>query len=135
FQLNTLITKVLIDQNGNGVEDLSDFSPLTEGGAYYVVSVAKVGGGHLFTDTLGRAAVPSVNHANIDLGTYVATVTANTAPGFGWIQTAGAVQETVHVTTSGASPQYLWLNYKGITVSGVKYEDHNGNGTKDGAGD
>ncbi len=127
FKLNTIKVQLFVDQNGNGVKEGPDINPLP--GALFEASEFSKNGVVLYYDTLGRGAVNEIIHNNLDTGTYVSTQVINTPAG--WVRTLGADAMNVTVTTSGASQNIVRMDYKLIGVSGVKFDDLNGNGVND----
>ncbi len=127
FTLNTIKVQLFIDQNGNGVKEVADVNALP-GSLYEVYELSK-NGVVLFSDTLGRNVVTEFTHFGLDTGTYVSTQIVGTPAG--WVRTAGSNVMNVSVVSSGATHNVLRMDYKLLNVSGVKFNDLNGNGVND----
>jgi hypothetical protein len=125
FKLNTIHVRLAIDQNGNGVKDGPDSSPVPHLEVYEFTH----NGIHISYDTLGLGVVNEVIHNNLDTGVYVSTQVVGTPAG--WVRTYGSNAMTYTVTTSAASPNIDRLDYKPFHASGRVFEDHNGDGDVD----
>lgn len=119
-----------IDVNGNGVWDgVGDNQPLP-GGATENFEFRK-NGVLVATKTLGNGTGGDfVQYGDLDVGTYSFTILGT--PPLAWTRTLdyGGSASFV-VATSGQVPQIHFLDYQAPEVSGVKFEDLNGNGVKD----
>ena len=103
------------DHNGNGVRDTGDQG---------------LAGWHILVNGVDRATTDSSGNwsvANLAPGTYIVQEVAQP----NWITTAGTTGYTV---TASSGVDNSNLNFGGIaniTLSGTKWEDHNGNGVRD----
>jgi SdrD B-like protein/type IX secretion system substrate protein len=115
----------LVDLNGNGIKEAGDVTPLPS--AVTAKFYLKKGATIVDSVTLGNL-VTNVTLAR-DTGSYTFTE-ASVTPG--WVRTFPATANTSFVVdTSGISLTVTYMNFKMITLSGVKYEDKNGNGVRD----
>jgi len=119
--------EVSIDRNGNGIRESGDFLPLPFGmDLDYEVFKDNV---PIDTVTLGSGNSLNIR-SQLDVGEYA--VKRLTPIPTGWIQTTHLDSIGFVLNTSGFNDTSNFLYFKLLTVSGVKYDDANGNGTKDG---
>ncbi|MBI3466005.1 MAG: hypothetical protein HY000_23570, partial [Planctomycetes bacterium] len=124
FRNITISGQKFEDHDGNGVKDSGD-----QGLSGRVVFLDASENGTLDTGEASRTTDTSGNYSftNLGPGLYrVRQVLQN-----GWTQTLGNYDIT---TSSGVNvPTQDFGNFQNITISGQKFEDHNGNGLKDAA--
>jgi hypothetical protein len=136
FVLNTIVIKLVMDKNGNGVKEGTDVDPLP--GLLFEVYDFKKNGVLIERDTLGRGSSTDFSFAGMDIGTYTLEEAidirgnniGDANPGF--VRTFGSPLMFVNVTTSGQTLEMLHMDYQNFGISGVKYNDLNGNSSKDG---
>jgi hypothetical protein len=126
FLFGRIRVQLTFDINGNGIRDIADASPVP---APFEAdfSLKKDGidlDGSPFT--LGGGTI-AVNFDSLDAGTYVVTEETLTD---GWIRTKGGTDSIV-IATSGVNDTADYLDFKYLTISGMKFDDLNGNGVKD----
>jgi hypothetical protein len=129
FKLAILKLFLGIDLNGNGVYDGGPDNFALPGGAKEAFEFKK-NGVHVAYDTLGNG-IDFVIYDDLDTASY--TVDIHGTPPTGWARTldfGGTYSFTV--ATSGQNPQPHFLDFKAPRVTGVKYNDLNGNGVRDG---
>jgi len=117
------------DQNGNGVYDGGADNFALPFGVREVFDF-KHNGVHVAFDTLGNG-IDFAQHNDVDTGDWSFTLVGS-APA-GWVRTLDfGGTFSVNITTSGQNPTPHFLDYLPVTVSGIKFEDLNGDGIMNG---
>jgi hypothetical protein len=118
------------DQNGNGVYDGGADNFALPFGAREAFEF-KHNGAHVSYDTLGNG-IDFIQFNDVDTGNYTFTILAT--PPTGWLRTLDfGGTYSYSITTSGQNPVVHFLDYLPPTVSGIKFEDMNGDGIYNGA--
>lgn len=125
FKLGTLRVELTEDVDGDGTIDLADTSALPSGTA--AIFVTKLFTTVIHTDTISGGST-SFTITNLDTGTY--TIEQTVKPS-GWSETRGGIF-TRSIASSGVTDTAEFMDFKPVTVSGMKFNDLNGNGVKDG---
>jgi hypothetical protein len=118
------------DQNGNGVYDGGADNFALPFGAREVFDY-KHNGVHVEYDTLGNG-IDFIQFNDVDSGNYSFTILAT--PPAGWVRTLDfGGTFSFSITTSAQNPVVHFLDFLPVTVSGIKFEDMNGDGIYNGA--
>ena len=126
YKKGSIKIEKVVDLNGNGIKEGGDVTAMPVGATakFYL----KRGATTIDSVTLGNLILNTT--LVLDTGSYSFTE-SNLTPG--WIRTipAGSPTQNFIVDTSATSLTISYANFKMITLSGTKYEDKNGNGTRD----
>ncbi len=125
FRLGVLRVENTVDINGNGVKEVADGTGLPAG-AYVIFDITK-DGNPFVKDTLGNGVSSVVVHSGLAPGTYQVTPTFASPL---WVSTL-STGNTFVVNTSGGVDTSRNMYFKIYSVTGVKFEDLNGNGVQD----
>ncbi|TAK61199.1 MAG: hypothetical protein EPO24_05935, partial [Bacteroidetes bacterium] len=125
FNLGKFIVDVTVDFDGDGVADAPDILPLPAG-TQVTTHISKDTSTNLFVQTGNGIRTTEVS--NLGMGTYDVSITSIPS---GWmVTTANVVSKTINVSEQVDTVRFML--FKLISVSGIKYEDKNGNGVKEG---
>lgn len=126
FIYSKTVVEAAVDINGDGVKQMGDVFALQAGYAkiYYDIfkNQAKIG-----TDSLSDGILNVTRR--LDLGTY--GVKRVSAVPTGWWQTTHADSITIFITQGSQADTARYMYFKYVTVSGQKFNDLDGDGTKD----
>gem|GEM_PF-3104729 len=131
FRYGTLDLSSIIDKNGDGFQDSTEFNPAPAPPGIAIFTIYKgatlVAGPDTIGGGLGLDHIKTVT--GLDFGSYTAMLTYISP---GWLPTAGT-SFTKSVAISGQALVDTFLAMSVKTVSGTVFFDANGNGTKNAA--